>query len=225
MMMNILRNEVKRAMDNGSSQKEKMDGLSTIKERYLSNGYPPHIINRAINHRRKPSEPQEQQQRQFLTLPFLSEKQVQEVRNSLRRCNLSNFLSISFKSATLSSILRPKYFNTCKFVNCKYCLQADRGESCMTKFVVYIVKCVLCSSFYVGESARTVRSRLREHVSVGSSHVFQHLLSHSARPCLESIHWSILHSGLRHTDTRLAVEINEIRSRRPDLNVQNTNHL
>jgi len=220
MLFNILRNELRRAQNNGSNQERKAKGVEKIKERFLANGYPAHIIDRAILQNDQVKETRPRTKKCFLTLPFLSEKQAREVKASLRRCNLADKLCISFRSTNLASLLRPNKNNYCHFPNCKFCARAERGENCMTKFIIYRVKCVYCSSFYVGESARTIRSRLREHITVNTSHVYRHILTHKSNPCLDDVSWTLLHSGLRHYDTRTAVEASEICSLAPDLNVQ-----
>ena len=216
---------MRRAIKNSYGPNEEKEGIDIIRKRYSANSYPDNIISRAVTHCKiETQEPQPPNtERLFLTLPFTTERHARIIRNSLRRCNLSDFLTVSFKSTTLSSILQPKC-NYCTDFNYKYCLRAEKGESCMTKFCIYLIKSFKCPSFYVGESARTVRSRLREHVSVSASQVYQHLLSHDVNPSLGLIRRSILHSGIRHTDARRSVEASEISSRQTNINVQLSGH-
>ena len=211
-------------MRNGTTHQQKMRGTEMMRKRYLTNGYPPNVIQRAIQQAKK--EPKQRSEdirkKTFITLPFMNEKQARDIRKCLKKCELEHLLSVSFTSSNLTSLLRPKINSTCS-LNCKYCKQAERGETCTKKFCVYKISCLLCNAFYIGETARTMKSRLKEHVTVNTSHVFQHLQSHGGEPVLESVSWTIVHNNLRAFDLRLAVESNEIRSLKPLLNVQGTN--
>ena len=82
---------------------------------------------------------------------------------ALRRTGLSDSLIVSFKSIPLLSLLKPKQFN-CIYKQCIYCPQSDDGRMCLTKHCAYFIQCNLCSSSYIGETKRTIRSRLREHL-------------------------------------------------------------
>ena len=86
---------------------------------------------------------------------------------------------------------------------------------------MYKKLCRQCSATYVGETKRTMRSRLREHLASPTSNVFQHLTTcHNSRAEPDDLYWSILHTGVTNCDVRRRLELFEIRSRNPDLNVQ-----
>ena len=223
-LLSVLRNELKRAIRNGTGPEEEERGIQLLRTRYLNYGYPPRIISKILNQVRSgPSKPRSNEPSKpvFLSLPFISERQVREVRSAIKRCGMNNNLRVCFKSRTLSSILCPRRERACTFVNCTYCFSSMRDEDCFTKFCVYFVECVHCKASYVGETSRTVRSRLREHVSCETSLVFQHLRTHTANPDLSAIAWTITHRGLRSMELRRKVEAAEIRSRRPSINVLN----
>ena len=223
-LLSVLRNELKRAIRNGTGPEEEEKGIQLLRTRYLNYGYPPRIISKILNQIRSGQNKQrsiEPGKPVFLSIPFVSERQVREVRSAIRRCGMSNNLRVCFKSRTLSSILCPRRERACIFVNCKYCFSSMHDEDCFTKCCVYFVECVICKASYVGETFRTVRSRLREHVSCETSLVFQHLRIHTANPDLNAIRWTIAHRGLRNQELRRKIEAAEIRSRRPSINVVN----
>ena len=107
----------------------------------------------------------------------------------------------------------------CPKENCCYCT-AGGGTDCWTKECVYKINCSQCPAFYIGETKRTMRSRLREHITADSSLVFQHLKVHAPLPSTNDITWSVVHSGLGNLALRRRVELAEIESQGPDINVQ-----
>jgi hypothetical protein len=220
LLVNILKNEIKRATRNGSGPQQVEEGRNFITRRYRANGYPRRAIERAIFEVDNPRPTRRKKPSNFLTLPFVGERQAGDIKKLIRRCGLTDILAVSFKSLTLSSLLRPRRPSFCLVNNCKFCLISKNGEDCHCKFVVYFIECRLCSAAYVGETKRTMRSRLREHLASPTSHVFQHLTGTHARAEPGDLTWSILHAGVTRYDVRRRLEFYEIRSRNPLLNVQ-----
>ena len=211
---------MRRATRNGSGPQQIQEGRDLIKRRYLANGYPIRVIQRAIHEVDNALPPRTRKPTTFLSLPFIGEKRCREIRKLVHRCGFSDLLTVSFKSRTLSSLLRPRRSHFCSVNNCKYCFISKNGEECNCKFVVYFIECCLCSATYVGETKRSMRSRLSEHLASPTSHVFLHLRNEHARAEPRSISWSILHAGVTRCDVRRRLELHEIRSRNPLLNVQ-----
>lgn len=227
--INVLKNDIQRAIRNGSEMALQMDGVKTIASRYSANGYPPGLIQRTLRsafrdggarNRSKRSETESEvckSDKIFISLPFMKDNIAREIKKTLHKCELSDYVCISFKSNTMSSILRRKERFCC---DCIWCAKKSGSGSCRSKNVVYKIVCALCQSFYIGETSRTMRSRLREHLGVSSSNVFTHLKEHHVNPDIEHITWSILHFGVSSYDVRRRVETNEIHSQRPSLNSQ-----
>ena len=155
----------------------------------------------------------------FLTLPFTSEEQARAIRTTLRKCGLQDHLIVSFASRNLASHLKPRKHKACPKENCSFCA-AGRGTDCWTKECVYKIECSHCNAFYIGETKRTIRSRVREHISMDTSLVFQHIKSHSSHPAVSDIAWSIVHRGLGNWALRRRVELSEIENQGPDINIQ-----
>ena len=97
---------------------------------------------------------------------------------------------------------------------------SENGENCACKYVVYFIQYKFCSAKYIGETGRTMRSRLREHLSSPTSLVFAHLMQQHAHAEPGDLTWSILHAGVNRCDVRRRLENREIRSRNPQINVQ-----
>ena len=220
-LINILKNELRRALRNGSGPMEKNRGVQLLKERYMNFGYPPAVFHSALKQvtSRNPPRPQKPKPKKlFLSLPFISELQVREVRRAVNKCGFQDKLCVSFKSRPTTSLLALHRGPLCTFPNCKFCASATNQEDCFIKQCIYFISCVTCSASYIGETGRTMRSRLREHVSSQTSAVFRHLLSHDPSPDLSSIRWTILHRNMRSIHQRKALEESVIRSQKPVLN-------
>ncbi|MEL7308687.1 MAG: hypothetical protein AAGK05_13000, partial [Pseudomonadota bacterium] len=220
--INILKNDIQRAIRNGSDIDLQKEGVKHITSRYSANGYPTRLIRRTLYNARHHENSAEtkvcKNNRVFISLPFLNDNAVREIKKTLHKCELSEHVGISFKSNTMSSILRKKEQFCC---NCVFCDKNTDKGNCRSKNVVYKIMCALCDSFYIGETSRTMRSRLREHLGVNTSNIYDHLTkAHHVRPDVEHITWSVLHFGVSNYDVRRRVETSEIRSKRPSLNSQ-----
>ena len=68
-----------------------------------------------------------------------------------------------------------------------------------------------CNITYIGETGRTVGSRIKEHLRMKKQTVFVHLKSHSDNPFEECpISWKILHSNIKSHSKRKIIEALEI---------------
>jgi hypothetical protein len=223
-LRNIIRNEMKRAINNGSGPSEKARGIKLMEQRYRSNGYPHKVIRKAISEARRPSIPKEAGYRKiYLSLPYRSERGVREIRQCLRKTSLNDFVCVNFISRPLHRILLRNGESQCLNKECVWCQREEGKCSCMTKFCVYLIRCRAspnCSAEYVGETQRTMRARLREHVTVNTSHVQRHLLAMHGNANIEQLSWKVLHRGLQNFTIRRKIEAHEIALRRPLLNVQ-----
>ena len=121
----------------------------------------------------------------------------------------------SFIYSSVKGLLQHKN-KKCIRENCQYCDEYD----CSTKHCVYRINCKFCQAFYIGESKRTMRSRLSEHITQETSQVFQHLRTHHSIPMLDHIKWTIVHHNIFNTGTRRRVELSEINLKKPTINIQ-----
>ena len=66
---------------------------------------------------------------------------------------------------------------------------------------------------YIGETGRTIGSRIKEHLSMDKQTVFKHIMSHKSKkdkPNQEDITWRIIHKNIRYNDERKCIEAIEI---------------
>ncbi len=216
---NVAFGEFLRAKKLSSNIQLKQGSISMVTKKLRQNGYPEHIIikmrKRAENHAQRP--PEVKRKKPCLILPYINETNTRKCLAALRRAHLQDELRIIFQSRTLSSLLADKRKPSLCAASCVTCLSSNIPQQCYTKNVVYSIKCRFCSVEYIGETGRTIRSRIIEHCSRSSSAVFQHLTSHGD-PKIASIEWTIVHRGLSNFSQRLRVESFEIQSRHPYLN-------
>ena len=78
---------------------------------------------------------------------------------------------------------------------------------------MYIIECTHCHLVYIGETSRTVGSRIKEHVRMKKQTIYQHLVSHTNTPMLKDISWDILHNNIPQHQTRKIIEALEIRKK------------
>ena len=70
-----------------------------------------------------------------------------------------------------------------------------------------------CGTVYVGDTSRTVGSRIKEHI-VTKQTVYKHLLSHkNGTPSLSDINWKILYGNISQHAERKYIDSFEIQNR------------
>jgi hypothetical protein len=104
----------------------------------------------------------------------------------------------------LNWLFRPKKEKIKCPLNCIACRTAEKAGNCFSKYVIYKIRCLVCHAVYVGQTERTVRTRITEHTKAMNSHVFIHMATHGANQAL-SFKWKILGSH-KDNNTRLAME-------------------
>ena len=78
--------------------------------------------------------------------------------------------------------------------------------------VYNLINCLQCQKVYVGETSRTIRTRIKEHLRMDKQTVFIHLKTHNIDPrTVPSISWNILHKNIRYEHERKIFEAFEIR--------------
>ena len=91
----------------------------------------------------------------------------------------------------------------------------DRTDKMKMCGVIYQVKCQKCDKDYVGETARRLDTRMKEHVSRASSAIYEHC--HTTGHTINPEDTKVL-SSEEHFWKRKVKEAIEIKQRRPRLN-------
>ena len=166
---------------------------------------------------------QQQQQQQhdfnnkiFVKLPFISDSCSTRIQHSFKVVNKKVHIAW-INQKPLWRILKPATTLTCGI----QCICNNRGL-CLKKNIVYLIHCNHCPSTYVGETHRTVFSRVSEHLKTNTSNVFRHLCEKHLcmSPTISDISFSIVGCGFTDSTHRKKFESDMISRLRSDLNIQ-----
>ena len=96
------------------------------------------------------------------------------------------------------------------------CKLSCKPNLCLKKNVVYKIECSICGIVYIGETGRTIGSRIKEHLTMEKQTVYKHLESHK-KSRSPTIKWKILHANIVNDGERKYVEAFEIQKHSGDL--------
>ena len=99
-------------------------------------------------------------------VPFISDEVSASLRKCLRRAGLEDRVTVSDippKNLKLQLIRNRLYDRLCMTTNCVVCPAGREGDCCATG-VVYLILCRGCGQEYVGETARPLYVRVKEHL-------------------------------------------------------------
>ena len=165
-------------------------------------------LNRTVKlevKRAKAKEQNEQEFISFIKIPFINPKQRHEIAKLYDRTGVRDKIRLIFTTEkALACQFRPKPVIPSCPVDCIACITAIKGGCCFTKFAVYLIICDVCGQQYIGETERTIRSRITEHTKATTSQVYSHMLLHGNEH-LSAFKWRILATH-PNTVTRLAIE-------------------
>ena len=160
--------ELNRALQIGSTEQLKKNGIEKISRMLKDNAFPNRTIEELIDIAKKKTDSTKSDtqdvRRNYLCLPYIGEQHKRRVYYILRTNGLLTTTQVTFRpDRKLKQILtRSALQHTpCNKQSDAKCYQCD--EMCMTKNVVYLLTCNLCSEQYVGESGRYKRNRCWEH--------------------------------------------------------------
>jgi hypothetical protein len=180
------------------------DSLAKIDNKLAKNGYP----SRFITHTRRNISfitKEEMEPITYLKMPYITESQRSQILKLAKKTGHADSIRFIFTTERpLSWQFRPKA-DTQKCPNdCIACLTAEKSDTCFIKYAVYLITCNICDMVYVGQTERTMRSRIAEHTKCIQSHVFMHLQTHSKNQ-QKNFHWKVL-TTQKVYNTRLAIE-------------------
>ena len=213
----ILIGETKRAiarMTNSSATKE---SLKEVKRSFVNNGYPKAFVDNVIrktknNRHNKPAEDCTQKSI-YLKLPYINEDYKRRAMAIVRRSGIKNVKICFLNGKPLSKVFSaPKDRMNCP-EECKTCKSAKDLNNCFKKNVVYEKCCSHCGSLYVGETGRTIGSRIKEHLKMNKQTVYKHIMNHKRvkeQPSYSDITWKIIYGNIQNHRQRKCIEAMEI---------------
>ena len=209
----ILIGEIRRAVSRSTDPRSQQNSLRLITKLYTKNGYPRSFIKSTIKRtlRKCKSQPSEQEQGLvYIKMPFINEDLKRQTQAVLKRTGLDNIRVHYINGSSSSRIFTPPKEKQCCPDPCDTCGSSTRTNQCLTKNCVYKIKCSHCDTVYIGETSRTIGSRIKEHIRMVKQTVYSHLINHN-KPSMQDISWGILHRNIQDIRTRKIIEALEIR--------------
>jgi len=202
----LVKSELLRSKRN-SSEFNQIASKNIIRKRLQNNLYTEKFIDSVVSRQNNNDHNATQTEyKSFLRLPYLGEGHVKSVRRLLYQSGLNSDIRVIFETAKpLSKQFRPpREEQHCKD-GCLSCKCAVVPNNCLRKNLVYRIQCLICRKIYIGETYRTINSRVKEHLGEDKkSKVFLHLqkccsVSHA------NIQWKVL-GHFKERDKRLSAE-------------------
>ena len=220
----VIKSERIRAIRLSSSKEMEDISINMIKEKFILNDYPMKYLKRYLlqveqNHRRIYKNKKEVDC--VIKLPFINEKISQKMQEVIKKSTLDMNPRIIFKTQRPLAML----LNTKKSSLCDSKCICDNHNQCMRKNTVYKITCALCKEEYIGETYRTTRTRIKEHIKQKSSEVYKHFQEkHNKIPTIEQIDWKVISSGYISSLHRKKAEENTIKPQKPTININYNNN-
>ena len=112
----------------------------------------------------------------YIKLPFVNEKIKRQIENLAKRCGIRDRMRVIYKSERPLGLRwrKKRECPTCH-PRCWACQMTDSKNKCCNKFAIDELTCLKCNAVYIGQTARTTISRIREHLSSLSSVFHRHV--------------------------------------------------
>lgn len=217
----ILVGEIKRAIARSTNSSSKTASLRKITSTFTLNGYPKKFVKTVIKSTLRNTQPREERQEDIcLKIPFINEELKRKALAVIRRSGINNIRTHFMNGRPSSRIFAaPKDKQNCPS-ECETCKLTNIENRCLTKNSVYHMECSHCHAIYIGETGRTIGSRIKEHLRMKSQTVYTHLKSHDVNPQVGShITWKLIHHNIRYLSERKIFEALEIK--RHSTNIMN----
>ena len=195
------------------------ESLKKVKEVFICNGYPKKFVNRVMKDARKRRQHKKNDGDPdkfiYIKLPYINEEYKRRVTSVIRRSGINNVKACFVNGKPLSKVfIAPKRQINCSS-ECETCKSATKPNQCFRKNVIYEIKCLHYGIQYIGETGRTIGSRIKEHLSMDKQTVFKHIMSHKRRnkqdkPNSDDITWRIIYKNIKYQGERRCIEAIEI---------------
>jgi len=131
----------------------------------------------------------------FLKVPFTNEYVKRKYLTLLKNTGLDKYINIVFSHGnSLHQFFRPPKEKLKCTPNCETSKISNKPGFCNVKNVIYKINCNFCDNIYIGQTSRTIKSRIKEHLTSHNSAVHKHFLDiHNS---IVNIKWHILHQNI-----------------------------
>ena len=167
MKQSVIRNMFRTAAKVSSGVEEKEQSLKLAREVAESNGYGKEEFSRKHSKRfYEQTALSPFADKIPFCVPYVSDEVTRVIRQCLRRAQLSDSVSlVEIPPNNLKRMLvrNRMYDRLCTTQDCKICPNGKVGD-CMVAGVVYSIKCEQCNDEYIGETARPLCLRIKEHL-------------------------------------------------------------
>lgn len=206
----IIVGEIRRAINRSSGPDQTIQSLALVFRRFCQNGYPMQLLKDCMimYSQRTTSDVEKKKKKSiFINVPFLNDFFSSKFKRMLYALNLQDIIDFYSTSKNLSVIFsHNKQRLQCENI-CKFCKISEKPNICYYKNVVYLVTCSICSSAYVGQTHRFLRTRVHEHFTRDESAVYKHHQEHDT--CIDifgCFRINVLHTNLHDQRVRTYVE-------------------
>ena len=163
--------------------------IRLITKLYTKNGYPRSFIKSTVTRTLRKCNSQQSEQEQdriYIKMPYINEDLKRQTQAVLKRTGLDNIRVHYINGCSSSRIFTPPKEKQCCPDPCDTCGSSIRTNQCLTKNYVYKIKCSHCDAVYIGETSRTIGSRIKEHIRMVKQTVCSHLINHN-KPSMQDI--------------------------------------
>ena len=211
--------EFRRAANRSSNDSAKKESMSKVLSRFISNGYPPLFVEKTLaRNDRKKEDKSDFGSSYFIKIPFLNDFYHKRFYSILHNLGLHKCIKSYCKNRNLFRFLAPKKQMLYCESSCNFCPIMRREFSCMQKFLIYGVECVICKKTYIEQTARFLKTLIHEHFTNDSSAIKKHYYEHIPQTDIYNFFSVyIIHTNLRNSQQRLYVESEYIRENRHSL--------
>ena len=163
----MIKNYYEDAESVSSCANRKEESWEICDKLFKNNGYknPQEIVKKKKKNGKKKQNTPKNNNKVCLTLPFISNKVSNTVKNFIKKKKLN--IRANFKPGKKLKEMfcnsRPKDKRACIKKNCNICSMMI-NKDCSIVGPIYQITCKLCSEIYIGETSRTAKERLDEHL-------------------------------------------------------------
>ena len=169
---------MKRTIKCSTDSVSRKKSFDKITELFFDNGYPRKFVKAVIRHTlyKTQQKGDNEQKYIYLKLSLINEEFKRRACSVMRRQGIDNIKIYFMTGKSCFRVFAPLR-EKLNCLDCETCKLAIEPNRCLTKNVVYEITCSTCGTMYIGETGRTIGSRIKEHLTMGKQMVYKHVKS------------------------------------------------